>query len=85
MKLSELKKQVDALNKLAKKEKVDPEVRMATLPNFPMECTIRPKLTSSLSGDYSLNAIDKEHTVYFAEHNEIGFITGEIRTALGWD
>ncbi len=84
MKLSELKKQVDELSKLAKKEKVDPEVLFATLPNFPMALTVKPKIVSSLKGDWKLDSVN-EPAVILAEWKEKGFITGEVRTALGWD
>lgn len=82
MKLSELKEQVDALTKLAKKKKVDPEVRMATLPKFPMDCSVNPRLRSSLAKDFPVQG--KLHLVYFGELKEVGYLQPEVSQSLGW-
>ena len=84
MKLSELKKQVDDLSRKSKKLKVDPEIRMACLPNFPMGCSIKPKLVSTVGGDFKLESVGNEHLVYFAELKELGYLEGDVTEALGW-
>ena len=84
LKLSDLKKQVDDLSLKAKKQKVDPEIRIATLPNFPMGCTIRPELVSTVGGDFSSESVGGIHVIYLAELQEVGYLEGNVSEALDW-
>lgn len=83
MKLSELKKQIDELSELAEKAEQDPEVLFATMPNFPMYLGLKVKIVSNLYGHWELDAAN-EPAVVLAEAKEVGYPTGEVRTALGW-
>ena len=84
MLLSELKEQVAELSRLAKKEGVDPEVQMATLPNFPVACSVNPKVLSSLTKDFPLEVVGGIHIIILGENKELGGVAGEITEGFGW-
>ena len=84
MKLIELKRKIDALSKKAKKAKVDPEIRVAVLPNFPSGISLRSKVVSSLDDDLNVEDTGNAHYIYLAEKNEEGAIFGEITERFGW-
>ena len=84
MQLSELKTQIDALSKKAKKAKVDPEIRVAVLPKFPSGISLRSKVVSSLDDDLNVEDTGNAHYIYLAEKNETGAIFGEVTERFGW-
>lgn len=81
MLLSELTKLLAAQRKLAKKAGVDPEVRMAISPKWPVEGTMESSLVSTLE---EVGDIDGNHFIYFLEKKEIGYLDQGIIEAAGW-
>ena len=85
MKLSELKPQIDALSRKAKKAKVDPEIRVAVLPKFPSGISLRTKIVSSLDDDLNVADTGGIHCIYLAEKGEEGAIFGQVTERFGWN
>lgn len=81
MLLSELSKLVKEQEELANKLKVDPEVRIAAQPKWPIESSVEPSLVSTLNDEEPPDG----HLVYILEQKEIGWLNQGIVEAAGWN
>lgn len=78
MKLSEMKKQIDKLSRVAKRLDLDPEIKLVVSPSFPIQTTLKTQILSSLDGSLTLANIGGKHLVFLAEDKEEESIFGEV-------
>lgn len=72
MRLSEL---IEALEDLRETEGDDCEVRLATQPSWPFECSI---------GEVQLVELDGGNVIYIAVDEQLGYLPGQAAEDLGW-
>ena len=78
MRLSELKKQIDKLSKVAKKANLDPEIKLVVSPSFPIQSSLKSQILSTIDGGLDVRKIGGKHLVFLAEDKEEESIYGEV-------